>query len=82
MNNNYHLSINEQKQIASNHFYSVYHAPLIVDINTQSCYRKEGYVSWPEVAAGKEPSLAEDTLKTLLGGGGYSSWPEAKVINE
>lgn len=82
MNNNYHLSINEQKQIASNHFYSVYHAPLIVDINTQSCYRKEGYVSWPTATKHKEPTTADDILKTLLGSGGYSSWPEGKVVAE
>ena len=68
MNNNYN-NIRKSKERVLNNFYPVYHAPLIFDINTQSCYRKAGYVSWPkietqELSADKE---REEKLKNISG---------------
>jgi hypothetical protein len=47
MNNNYNI-IRIFKERVLKEFYPVYHAPLVFDITTQRCYRKAGYVSWPE----------------------------------
>ena len=80
MNNNYNIIRRFKERILKN-FYPVYHAPLIFDINTQSCYRKAGYVAWPkaetsDTARNKEE---EEKHKNLSGSGGYFSYPKDKL---
>lgn len=57
MNNNFNIIRKLRERVLKN-FYPVYHAPLVFDINTQSSYRKTGYVAWPKtqtsVSKGKE----------------------------
>ncbi len=57
--------------------FPIHHAPLIVDINTQRSYRKWGYVSWPTAVSRFTNNAAQkEEAKTILGSGGYVSWPE------
>ncbi len=78
MKNNYN-NIRKLKERALKTFYPVYHAPLIFDINTQSCYRKAGYVAWPnaqtsEFAQNKE----EEKRGKKISGQVYFAYPETK----
>lgn len=66
-NNIHHLGSDHQ---------SVHHAPLIVDINAQRSYRKWGHVSWPPtIIEAIEETLEQQTLHSILGQDGYTSWP-------
>lgn len=80
MDNNYNIIRKLKERILKN-FYPVYHAPLIFDINTQSCYRKTGYVAWPEAqnANSAKSKENEETHKSLSGSGGYFSYPKDKL---
>lgn len=80
MNNNYNI-IRKLKERVLKNFYPVYHAPLIFDVNTQSCYRKAGYVSWPKAHAlsGTRNKEEADKPKSLSGNGAYFAYPKNKL---
>lgn len=79
MDNNYNIIRRFKERVLKN-FYPVYHAPLVFDINTQSCYRKSGYVAWPK-PQNSEPEVnkeEEEKPKNLSGSGAYFSYPKNK----
>lgn len=80
MNNNYNI-IRKLKERVLKNFYPVYHAPLIFDINTQSCYRKAGYVAWPKAPASgfTQNREEEEKHKNLSGKGGYFAYSKTKL---
>ena len=58
------LNIKGHKQKILNPFKSVYHAPLIVDADNQSSYRRAGHVSWPGTKMLQEK---QDSIEKLRG---------------
>lgn len=70
MNNNYN-NIKKSKERVLKNFYPVYHAPLVFDIGAQSCYRKAGYVAWPN-----KSTEEKEKLKSISGSGGYFAYPK------
>ncbi len=78
MNNNYN-NIRKLKERVLKSFYPVYHAPLIFDINTQTCYRKAGYVAWPKARASEltQNKDEEEKVKNLTDHG-YYAYPKSK----
>ncbi len=80
MNNNFNIIRKFKERILKN-FYPVYHAPLIFDINTQSTYRKAGYVSWPKAqTSGFTKNKAEEEKpKSMSGSGSYFAYPKSKL---
>lgn len=77
MDNNYNI-IRKLKDRVLKNFYPVYHAPLIFDINTQSCYRKSGYVAWPKEKNSFSKHKNEDKSNTFSGNGTYFAYPDSK----
>lgn len=78
MNNNYN-NIRKLKERVLKSFYPVYHAPLIFDINTQTCYRKSGYVAWPKKQTAESAQKKEEEAKVKnISGQGYFAYPESK----
>ncbi len=77
MNNNYN-NIPKFKERLSNNFYPVYHAPLVFDINTQSCYRKAGYVAWPETQTSEPGNNKEQEKVKNISRHVYFAYPENK----
>lgn len=77
MNNNYSILRRIKERVLKN-FYPVYHAPLIFDINTQSSYRKAGYVAWPkDRGSGRVKNRKEEQrLESISCNGGYFSYPK------
>jgi len=45
--NNYNI-VRQHKDRILNNIHPIYHSPLIFDMNTQTSYRKAGYVAWPK----------------------------------
>lgn len=80
MNNNYN-NIRKMKERILKNFYPVYHAPLIFDIGTQTCYRKAGYVAWPEAkTSGCHPTKKEaEKRKNIADNGAYFAYPQSKA---
>ena len=80
--NNYNIIRKLKERILKN-FYPVYHAPLIFDINTQSCYRKAGYVAWPDkvksAETGKNKEEKKEIHKSHSGNSAYFSYPKDKL---
>lgn len=78
-NNNYNI-IRKLKERVLKNFYPVYHAPLIFDINTQSCYRKAGYVAWPvaKPTGFTNNKETEEKHRSMSGNGGYFAYPKSK----
>jgi len=66
MNTKYNI-IRTFKERILKEFYPVYHSPLVFDITTQRCYRKSGYVAWPETKTSgpKTKELKEKESKRL-----------------
>lgn len=79
MNNNYNNNIRKLKERVLKNFYPVYHAPLVFDINTQSCYRKMGYVAWPETpTSGFIQNKEEEEKIKNMPGQVYFAYPKSK----
>lgn len=80
MNNNYSIIRRIKERVLKN-FYPVYHAPLIFDINTQSSYRKSGYVAWPnENNPGREKNgKKKEKSESMSGTRGYFAYPKNKL---
>jgi hypothetical protein len=77
-NNNYNIIRRIKERVLKN-FYPVYHSPLVFDINTQSCYRKAGYVAWPSKTSSPINNKEEEEKhKSMSGSGGYFAYPESK----
>ena len=77
MKNNYN-NIRKYKERVLNNFYPVYHAPLVFDINTQSCYRKAGYVAWPKTQISELSNIKEEEKVKNISGHIYFAYPENK----
>lgn len=78
MNNDYN-NIRKLKERVLKNFYPVYHAPLVFDINTQSCYRKMGYVAWPKTETSDFNQNKEEEEKAKnIPGHGYFAYPKSK----
>jgi len=79
MNNNYNIIRRIKERVLKN-FYPVYHAPLIFDINTQSSYRKAGYVAWPkDRGSGRVKNKEQEKPESVSGSGGYFAYPKNKL---
>lgn len=76
MNNN--NNIRKLKERVLKNFYPVYHAPLVFDINTQSCYRKMGYVAWPKTETSVFNQNNEEEDKVKNPGHVYFAYPKSK----
>ncbi len=79
MNNNYN-NIRKYRELTLKSFYPVYHSPLIFDINTQTSYRKTGYVAWPKTAAFglNQNKEQEEKGKNRSDNGVYFAYPKIK----
>lgn len=77
MNNNYN-DMRKFKERVLNNFYPVYHAPLVFDINTQSCYRKAGYVAWPKTQPSELSGNEGQEKVKNISGHLYFAYPENK----
>lgn len=76
MHNNYNIIRRIKERVLKN-FYPVFHAPLIFDINTQSFYRRAGYVAWPKSRSSDGANKKnQKSNKKLSGHGGYFAYPE------
>ena len=81
MNNNYN-NIRKLKERVLRNFYPVYHAPLIFDINTQTFYRKSGYVAWPKKQSSEFTQNREEEVKVKnISGQGYFAYPKSKSLS-
>lgn len=80
MNNNYNIIRRIKERVLKN-FYPVYHAPLIFDINTQTSYRKSGYVAWPkENDSGRAKNSKEKQQpESMSGVRGYFAYPKNRL---
>ena len=77
MNNN-NNKIRKFKERVLNNFCPVYHAPLVFDINTQSCYRKAGYVAWPKTQISELSNIKEEEKVKNISRHVYFAYPENK----
>lgn len=77
MNNNYN-NIRKFNERGLGYFYPVFHAPLVFDINTQSCYRKTGYVAWPKTQTSELGSDEEQEKVKNISGHVYFAYPKNK----
>lgn len=75
MNNNYN-NIRKLRERVLKNFYPVYHAPLVFDIGTQTFFRKDGYVSWPENKVSKQGRVREEVQKLRSESKVYFAYPK------
>ena len=77
MNENYNI-VRKLKERVLKRFYPVYHAPLVFDINTQSFYRKTGYVAWPKPEISEFDKIEKKEKEKNRPGRIYFAYPKSK----